>query len=214
VDEELRRVLPVIRTIRERFPDAVLSIDTVKSETARAALREGASIVNDVSGFRLDSAMAGVCADAGAGVVLMHSRGDIETMATYAQADYSGDPMTALLSELRARVDVALAAGLERSQIAVDPGIGFSKRAAHSLRALGALARLVEWGHPVLVGASRKRFIGEITGVSDASQRVFGSVGAALAAYERGAHLFRVHDVAATRQALDVAAAVRGAGAA
>src|SRR6476619_4983448 len=120
--------------------------------------------------------------------------------------------MDAVLAELRERVDDALAQGVERDRIVVDPGIGFAKMPVHSMRVLGTLPRLAALGFPVLVGASRKRFVGELTGMREATARVFGSVGAAVAAYDRGAHILRVHDVAATRQALDVADAIRRAG--
>ncbi|MEO6529155.1 MAG: dihydropteroate synthase [Gemmatimonadaceae bacterium] len=210
-DEELRRVLPLIRELATRFPDATLSIDTVKSSVATAAIDAGVHVVNDVSGFRLDPALARICADAGVGVVLMHSRGGVDDMATYAHAEYSGDPMDAVLDELRERVDDATEQGVARHHIAVDPGIGFAKRSEHSLRVLASLERLAAWGHPVMVGASRKRFIGELSNVTRAMDRGHGSVGAAVSAFERGARIFRVHDVAATRQALDVAAAIRAA---
>jgi len=213
MEEELRRVVPLISELARRLPEVPLSIDTVKSEVARAAIDAGAVIVNDVSGMRLDPAMARTCADADVGVVIMHSRGGVQDMASYAHAEYDGDPMDAVLVELRARVDDALAHGVEASAIAVDPGIGFSKRSEHSLRVLASLERLVAWGHPVVVGASRKRFVGELSGVREPAARVHGSVGAAIAAFDRGARILRVHDVAATRQALDVASAVRVAGA-
>jgi dihydropteroate synthase len=210
-DEELRRVVPVVRELAHRFPDVPVSIDTVKSAVARAAIDAGARIVNDVSGLRLDPAMGPTCADRGVGVVLMHSRGTVQEMASYAHAEYDGDPMDAVLDELRERVDDALAQGIDERSIAVDPGIGFSKRSEHSLRVLASLERLAAWGYPVLVGVSRKRFVGELSGVEVASARVHGSVGAAIAAFERGARIVRVHDVAATRQALNVADAIRRA---
>ena len=210
-DEELRRVVPVVQVLARRFPEVPLSVDTVKSTVARAAIDAGAHIVNDVSGLRLDDAMARTCADHEVGVVLMHSRGSVQEMASYAHADYAGDPMDDVLDELRERVEVALAAGIDAESIAVDPGIGFSKRSEHSLRVLASLERLAAWGHPVVVGASRKRFVGELSGVPDPAARVFGSVGVAVAAFERGARVLRVHDVAATRQALNVADAVRRA---
>ncbi|PYP76493.1 MAG: dihydropteroate synthase [Gemmatimonadetes bacterium] len=213
VEEEMRRAVPVVSALARRFPDVPLSIDSVKSDVARAAIDAGVHIVNDVSGLRLDRAMARACADGDVGVVLMHSRGSVQEMASYARAEYDGDPMDAVLEELRERVDDALAHGIDARSIAVDPGIGFSKRSEHSLRVLAALERLAAWGYPVVVGASRKRFVGELSGVREASARVFGSVGAAIAAFERGARIFRVHDVAATRQALNVADAVRRASA-
>jgi dihydropteroate synthase len=212
-DEELRRVLPVIRTLAAERPDLIISVDTVKAAVAEASLAAGAHIVNDVSGMRLDAEMAPVCAAAGAGVVVMHSLGSVTDMATFAHADY-GDFLEEMLGELAERVRVAERAGVPRAAIAVDPGIGFSKRTEHSLLALACLERLAPWGLPIVVGASRKRFIGQLTGESNPAHRLYGSVGAAVMAYERGAHVLRVHDVAATRHALDVAAAIRAAGAA
>jgi dihydropteroate synthase len=209
--EELQRVIPLIRALAERFPELPLSIDTVKSEVARAAVDAGAHIVNDVSGLRLDDAMARTCAEVGVGVVIMHSRGDVHDMASYEHATYEGDPIEHVLVELRARVDVALAQGIDAASIAVDPGLGFAKRSEHSLRVLASLRRLAEWGFPIVVGASRKRFVGELSGVREPAARVHGSVGAALAAFERGARILRVHDVAATREALNVVDAVRRA---
>ena len=209
--EELQRVIPLIRALAERFPELPLSIDTVKSEVARAAVDAGAHIVNDVSGLRLDDAMARTCAEVGVGVVIMHSRGDVHDMASYEHASYEGDPIEHVLVELRARVDVALAQGIDAASIAVDPGLGFAKRSEHSLRVLASLRRLAEWGFPIVVGASRKRFVGELSGVREPAARVHGSVGAALAAFERGARILRVHDVAATREALNVVDAVRRA---
>ena len=210
-DEESRRVIPLIDALARRFPAVPISIDTVKSEVARAAVDAGAHIVNDVSGLRLDAAMARTCAESEAGVVIMHSRGTVHDMASDEHASYDGDPMERVLAELRAQVDVALAAGIDPRCIAVDPGLGFAKRPEHSLRVLASLESLAAWGFPVVVGASRKRFVGELSGVREPAARVHGSVGAALAAFERGASILRVHDVAATRQALNVADAVRRA---
>ncbi len=212
VDEELRRILPIVRTLAAEHPDALLSVDTVKSSVAEAAIMAGAHIVNDVSAMRLDPEMARVCAQHKVGVVLMHSRGGVEDMASYAHAVFAGDPLDEVMDELAERVEAALESGIARERIVIDPGIGFGKRSAHSLRLLGCLERFTTWGVPVMIGVSRKRFIGELTGLAEPRQRVFGSVGAAVAAYERGARLFRVHDVSATRQALDVAAAIRSAG--
>jgi dihydropteroate synthase len=211
-DEELRRVLPVISALAAAHPEALLSVDTVNAGVAVAVIDAGARIVNDVSGLRLDPAMAAVCAATAVGVVVMHSRGGVSDMATYEHADYANDFLTTMLDELRLRVREVESAGVAPENIALDPGIGFAKRPEHSLRALACLPRLVDWGYPVLVGASRKRFIGQLTGETRPAHRVFGSVGAAVAAYERGASIVRVHDVAATRAALDVAAAIRDAG--
>ena len=205
VAEECRRVLPVIGAIRQRFPHAIVSVDTVKSEVAERALQEGAAIVNDVSAFRLDSRMADVCARGGAGVVLMHSRGGVSDMATFAHASYGTDVMREVLEELLPRARAAETAGVQHEAIALDPGIGFSKRTEHSLAVLADLRQMVETGYPVLVGASRKRLIGEITGLPNPAERVHGTTGANVMALVAGARIFRVHDVAAARQALDVA---------
>jgi dihydropteroate synthase len=210
LDEELERVLPVVTQLRRSLPGIPISVDTVKAEVAAAVLDEGAQIINDVSGFRLDAQMAPTCAARRAGVVLTHSRGGVSEMATYAVAVYD-HVVGQVLGELRARVDAAREAGVADDAIAVDPGIGFSKRSEHSLAVLGALDRLAGWGYPVLVGTSRKRFIGELTGVSLPSDRVHGTTGANVAALDRGARLFRVHDVRAARQALDVAWAIKQA---
>jgi dihydropteroate synthase len=207
VEEEIRRVVPVVWALRGAFPRVPISVDTVKAEVARAVLEAGASIINDVSGLRLDPAMAGVCAREKAGVVLMHSRGTVAEMATFVHAQYR-DVTAEVAAELRQCVDVALAAGIEAEAIVVDPGIGFAKRAEHSLQLLADLPRIAALGYPVLVGVSRKRFIGEITGVTTASERDAGTIGANVAALARGAALFRVHDVRGARQALDVAWAV------
>jgi len=207
-DEELRRVIPAVQLAVEEFPGILVSVDTVKSRVAADALAAGASIVNDVSGFRLDPAMSQICAAAKAGVVLMHSRGDVATMGTFARADYGDDAVGEVIAELQVRVQHALDAGVERGRIAIDPGIGFSKRGEQSLAVLAQLARFTTLGYPVLVGASRKRFIGEIIGAASPSDRVAGTVGANVAALERGARLFRVHDVKPSRDALDVAWAI------
>jgi dihydropteroate synthase len=211
--EEVRRVVPVVSRLRAEHPEAVISVDTTKHEVAAAVLDAGADAVNDVSGFRLDRGMASMCAAARCGVVLMHSRGGVSEMGTFAHASYGDDAVAEVFGELRASVRAALDAGVAAERIVVDPGVGFAKRSEHSLAVLARLPELVEWGHPVMVGVSRKRFIGEITGVTNAAERVYGTVGANVAALVAGARLFRVHDVAANRQALDVAWAVMRAGA-
>ena len=133
--EELGRILPVIEAIARAIPDVVVSVDTVKSEVAREALDAGAQIVNDVSGFRLDPRMGEICAGTGAGVVLMHSRGGVSEMGTYAHAEYD-EVVDEVLAELRQRVDAARLSGVAADRIAVDPGIGFAKRGEHSLNML------------------------------------------------------------------------------
>ena len=205
--EELRRVVPVVRELARRFPSTLVSVDTVKSEVARSALDAGASVVNDVSGLRLDPQMGRAVAEARAGVILMHSRGSVSDMGTYAHARYHR-VVDAVVAELEGALRRADDADIDRARIALDPGIGFAKRAEHSLAVLGALPRIVGLGAPVMVGVSRKRFVGEITGVPVAHERVHGTTGANVAALMLGARLFRVHDVRAARHALDVAWAV------
>lgn len=206
--DEAARVIPAIREIIRRRPAARVAVDTVKSEVARAALDAGATIVNDVSALRLDPAMAGVCSAAGCTVILMHSRGSVADMASYANAAYSSDPVGDIVAELRVASVVAMDAGIGQGRIVLDPGIGFSKRAEQSLAVLAQLGRIAELGFPVMVGVSRKRFIGELTGVQHAAERDEGSVGANVTALMLGASWFRVHAVRANRHALDVATAI------
>jgi dihydropteroate synthase len=207
-EEEMARVLPVIRAAIADHPGVPLSVDTTKSAVARAALDAGVSIVNDVSAFRLDPDMPGVCAATNAGVVLMHSRGGVTDMATFVHANYDHDTVAEVIAELEPSLGTATGAGIARERIVVDPGIGFSKRGEHSLAVLAGVDRIAALGFPVLVGVSRKRFIGEVTGTVIATERVWGTVGANVAALMRGALLFRVHDVRPNRHALDVAWAI------
>jgi len=202
--EEIERVLPVVEELARRQPQAAISIDTVKSGVARVALDAGAHIVNDVSALRLDPAIAKACAERGAGLVLMHSRGSVADMATFAHAEYR-DVVAEVVAELGESVVIARKAGVQDQQIVLDPGVGFSKKSEHSLAILAGLRRLTNLGFPVLVGASRKRFIGEITGVGEPGLRLGGTLGASVAALALGAHIFRVHDVREHREALDVA---------
>ena len=209
-DEEMRRVLPVLSAAVRAHPGVPISVDTVKARIAREALDAGASIVNDVSAMRLDPEMPEVVATSRAGVVLMHSRGDVAYMASFAAAEYGADVAGEVVRELTARVEIALASGVDRRRIVLDPGVGFAKRGAHSLAVLRGLDRLAALDYPVLVGVSRKRFIGEITLAASPADRLAGTIGANVAALDRGARLFRVHDVKPNREALDVAWAIRG----
>lgn len=209
--EELERVIPVIREIVRRWPAALVSVDTVKASVARVAIDEGAAIVNDVSGLRLDPDMAGTVADTGAGVVLMHSRGDVGNMASYAMAEYGPDPVGDMVDELTAALGRAREAGIPDDAIVLDPGLGFSKRTEHSVAALAHLDRFLALGRPLMVGPSRKRFVGELSGGLPAEERLEGTLAACVVALVGGARIFRVHDVRAARRALDVAEAVRTA---
>ena len=203
--DERSRVVPVIAGLLRARPDLVISIDTAKAGVAQAALDVGAAVVNDVTGLR-DPAMRRVCAAAGVPVVLMHMRGTPQTMAGHA---VYGDVVAEVHAELAERCAVACADGVRPERLAVDPGIGFAKELDHNLAILRSVARFRDLG-PVWIGASRKRFIGALTGVDAPAERLGGSVGAALAAARAGAAVLRVHDVAATRQALTVFAACGG----
>src|SRR4051812_35030176 len=156
VDEELRRVMPAVEAVRRDYPALPISVDTIKARVAREALAAGASIVNDVSAFRLDADLPAGCAESGAGVVLMHSRGDVATMATFEHATYGSDLVGEVCAELSSGIGRALAGGVRGESIVIDPGIGFAKRGDDSLLVLAHLRRLAGLGYPVLVGVSRK----------------------------------------------------------
>ena len=204
--EELRRVVPVIRAVAADVGLPV-SVDTRNSRVAEAALAAGAEIVNDVSGLAHDPRMADLVRDAGAGVVIMHMRGEPATMD--ARASYA-DVAAEVAAELAERRDQALEAGIAREAIVLDPGLGFAKRPEHNFALLDRLASVTALGHPVMVGPSRKRFLGAATG-EPVDRRDAATAAACVAARIRGARLFRVHDVAAAREALMVADAVLGA---
>jgi dihydropteroate synthase len=210
LDEELRRVVPVIQALVRSYPQLLVSVDTVKAPVARAALEAGVAIVNDVSGFRLDPAMAPTVAATGAGVVLMHSRGTILEIASYIHAEYGGDLVGGVLAELRERIARAEAAGVKLETIAIDPGFGFSKTIEQNVLLLDQLAALQALGRPILVGPSRKRFLGSVTGAT-VEDRDRATATACAMAYERGARLFRVHAVAGVRETLALASVLGGA---
>lgn len=204
-DEERRRVVPVIERLRARRPTARISIDTRKTAVARAALDAGADLVNDVSALA-DEGMSELAAGRGVPVALMHMRGEPATMQRDTRyADLLGD-VVAFLAD---RADRARTAGIPDDKILVDPGIGFGKSARGNEEILRQLGSLRTLGLPLLVGASRKSFVGQRTGVPEPENRVSGSVAAAVAAAIAGARLLRVHDVRATREALAIADAVR-----
>lgn len=208
VDEELRRLMPVLEALAGRT-GALISVDTRKADVMRRAAEAGADIINDVSALTHDPEALEAAAETGLPVVLMHTLGDSKTMQIDPRYD---DVVLDIFDYLEDRVQRAEAAGIDRSRLIVDYGIGFGKTLEHNLALLAQTALFHALGVPVLVGASRKRFIGTLTGVEQASERVSGSIGAALAAAGQGAQIIRVHDVAETRQALSVwEAAVSGA---
>jgi len=196
-EEELGRVIPVVERLAER---GRVSIDTSKAVVAESAIGAGASIVNDVTALRGDPKMAGICAEAGVEVVLMHMLGEPRTMQDDPHYD---DVVGEVLDFLIERAEAAEQAGIAREKIWIDPGIGFGKTAGHNFALLAAIDRFVETGYRVLVGPSRKRFIGTLDG-SGESERVGGTVAACLAAARRGATAVRVHDVAPVSQAFAV----------
>ena len=201
--EELRRVLPVVEALAADLP-AALSIDTSKAGVARAALAAGATFVNDVTALRGDPAMAEVVAGAGCECCLMHMLGRPRTMQEDPRYADVVDDVRAFLEE---RAAFAVAAGVEPERIHLDPGIGFGKTAAHNLELLRRLDEIAAIGFPVVIGTSRKSFLGRLTGRDDPHDRVAATVATSVLAYERGARVFRVHDVAATADALKVTAA-------
>lgn len=206
-DEECARVLPVLRELAKAAP---VSIDTRNAATMQAALDAGAEIINDVSALRHDPAALTLVAKSHAPVILMHMPGDDPaTMQSLARYD---DVALDVAAFLRDRIATCEALGIPRGRIAIDPGIGFGKTMAHNLALIERLPLLASLGCRVVLGASRKRFIGTLSGVEEAAQRVPGSIAAALAGAARGASVLRVHDVAETVQALAVwRACVRGA---
>lgn len=197
--EEHDRVNHVVETLSDE--NICVSVDSRRAGVMRAALDAGARIINDISALEFDSKSASVVAEAGCPVVLMHVKGEPRTMQDNPQYD---DVVMDVYDYLEKRIEAAVAAGIDRSKIVADPGIGFGKTFAQNLELLEYLTLFHMLGVPILVGASRKGFIGAVTGVSDASKRAAGSVGAALASVMQGVQILRVHDVAETDQALKV----------
>jgi len=207
VDEEIRRVVPVIEAIAKRF-DIPISVDTSKAEVAEGAVAAGAEIINDISGLRYDVRIGSVAANAGAGIVLMHSRGDFESM-------HSQEPATDIMTEVsdgfRVALEKAKNLGIADQSVALDVGIGFGKTPEQNLELLAKLDKLIAEfpDHPFVVGASRKSFIGRILDEPEPARRVTGSVAAGVIAVERGAAIVRVHDVKDTAQAISIVYAIR-----
>jgi dihydropteroate synthase len=207
VDEELRRVEPVL----ERLQDVPVSIDTSKAEVARRAAALGAVMVNDVTALRADPELAGVVADSGAYLCLMHMLGEPRTMQDDPRYDDVVSEVAAFLEE---RLSFAVEAGIQEENICVDPGIGFGKTVEHNLELVARLDEIIALGRPVVIGASRKRFLGRVLGDPEAlTGPVAAGVAVAVLAFERGASIFRVHDVREHVQALTAAQALERAGA-
>ena len=202
--EELRRVVPAIAGLAGA--EALISVDTSKAAVAEAALDAGAEIVNDVTALRGDPAMAALCADREATVILMHMAGTPRTMQEHPVYADVVDEVKAFLAE---RLEVAVAAGVAEERVWLDPGIGFGKTAEHNLELLRRLGELRDLGRPLVVGTSRKSFIGKIDG-SGPGDRLGGTIASSVLAAVKGASVLRVHDVAAVGQALAVTTAILG----
>jgi dihydropteroate synthase len=201
--QELERVIPVIEGIRARNAEIRISIDTSKAAVAAAALDAGADYVNDVTALRGDPAMAALVSERRVDVCLMHMLGTPRTMQAEARYDDVVDDVRAFLSE---RIEAATAAGIALERIEIDPGIGFAKTIEHNLEILRRLDELTTLGRPLVLGTSRKSFLGRITG-RETAERMPATLATLVMGYERGAEVFRVHDVAPARDALAVAAA-------
>jgi len=205
VEEELKRVIPVIEGLRHKT-SLPISIDTSKATVAAAAVAAGANFINDISGLRFDSAMASVVVKSGAGLFVMHTSGRPEVMQQ--QTDY-GHLVDDVVASLQWSIDTAVSSGVDPRCLAVDPGIGFGKTAEGNLELLHHLDRLHQLGCPVLLGTSRKSFIGSILGLDDPQERLAGTLATIAAGVEQGAQIFRVHDVRPARDAALVAWAIR-----
>jgi dihydropteroate synthase len=203
-EEELRRVVPVIRGLSGSR--SLISVDTSKASVAAAALDAGAAIVNDVTALRGDPEMGRLCAERGATVILMHMLGEPRTMQENPRYDDVVADVKVFLAE---RLEAAVAAGIDENRVWLDPGIGFGKTGAHNMELLRRLGELRELGRPLMIGTSRKSFLGKVDG-SPADQRLGGTIASSVLAAAEGADVLRVHDVAEVRQALTVATAILG----
>jgi dihydropteroate synthase len=197
LEEELRRVLPVVRRLAKETK-ALISIDTTKAEVARQAIEAGADIVNDISGLRFDEQMAAVCRDSQAAVICMHMQGTPQTMQD--EPTYK-DAVTDIGAFFDERLKSLERAGIERERIVLDPGVGFGKTAAHNLELLSAIERFRALGRPVLIGHSRKRFLSKVLN-RDVEERTSGTIGVAVALTAQHTDIIRVHDVRAVRDAI------------
>jgi dihydropteroate synthase len=207
VETELERVIPLIEAIKMADFEVLISIDTRKPEVARAALKAGADLVNDVTTLR-DPAMRAACAEAGVPAIIMHMRGDPETMRYSSESHPFMDVVREVHDELEAAANLALREGVP--SVVLDPGFGFGKSIEQNLELIRGLPTLKKLGHPVLLGASRKSTLGRITGIENANERDPGSIAAHLFGLSRGVDILRVHDVAGHAQALKVWQALNG----
>ncbi|MBM3705537.1 MAG: dihydropteroate synthase [Actinobacteria bacterium] len=203
-DEELERIIPAIKYIKAKH-DILISVDTYRAEVAEKAIREGAVIVNDISGHTFDSKMAGVVAHYGVWTVIMHIKGTPVNMQIN---PVYGDVIDEIYDFLYDRTVAAIEAGIGRDKIIIDPGLGFGKNLEHNLRIISGLSDFTNMGYPVMVGASRKSFIGALLDAESPVKRLEGSLSAAVCAFINGASILRVHDVKKTREAIKIAAGI------
>ena len=212
-DEERKRILPVIRDLKKRRPEAVISVDTYKASVARAAIEEGAEVVNDISGFRWDPKMAKTLAELKVGAVLMHTRGRPEEWRTLPPI---GDPVLLVKRDLRQWAEAATLAGIKRDYLVLDPGFGFGKRFEENYPLLAHFAELQQMGFPLLAGVSRKSFIGRALATdgkdAPAEERLYGTLAAEAALILKGAHIIRTHDVGLASQAAKLVDAIVASG--
>ena len=209
-DEQIARVIPVIKAIRKDLSATLpISIDTTLSVVAKAALDAGATIINDISAGVQDAEILFLAAEQGVPIILMHIKGQPDTMQ---DAPFYQDVVSEVLNSLQERIDAALAAGVKKQQIAIDPGIGFGKRRQDNLDLLANLDRFVATGYPVLLGTSRKRFMGSLCAVTEPTELVSATAATTALGVQQGVQMFRVHDVKENRQAADVAWAIKQAG--
>lgn len=203
-EEELRRIVPVVEALSSKVK-APISVDTMKPKVAERALAAGAAIVNDIAGNREGDAMWATVAAADAGYILMHMKGTPQTMNARAEYDDVAREVSEFFGERLLRLEQA---GVKAEQVALDVGLGFAKKANHNLQLLASLPNLTKWKRPLLVGASRKSFIGQITGAKEPSARLPGSLACACWAVAAGANIIRTHDIAATKQAIRMTEAI------
>ena len=212
-EEERKRVLPVIRDLKRRRPDAIISVDTYKASVARAAVEAGAEVVNDISGFRWDPKMAKVLAELKVGAALMHTRGRPEEWRSLPPI---GDPVLLVKRELRQWVEAAVLAGIKRDHLVLDPGFGFGKRFEENHPLLARFSELQQIGYPLLAGTSRKSFIGRILARdgkdAPVDQRMYGTLATETTLILKGAHIIRTHDVKFSVEAARVADAIVASG--
>lgn len=207
-DQQIDRVIPVIKAIHERYPNITISIDTTLSKVAEAALSAGACMVNDISGGLGDPAMLPMVAAVNVPIILMHMQGTPKTMQ---DNPYYGDVVAEVSAALSQCINSALAVGIKPENLLIDPGIGFGKRKQDNIDLLAHLQRFVDLGYPVLLGTSRKRFMGSICNVSEPCELVTATAVTTALGVMAGVRIFRVHDVKANRQAADVAWAIKQA---